>query len=81
MPTSSTHRQGARRVDATDRGVQRELADRDAHAADAEVAETEDALAVGDDDDVDAVAAERVVEQFGNAVLSAQETYRPCSRR
>ncbi len=33
------------------RGVERELADRDAHAVRAEIAEPEDALAVGDDDD------------------------------
>ena len=34
-------------------GVQGELADRDAHAVRAEIAEAEDALAVGDDDDAD----------------------------
>src|SRR6478672_13483142 len=32
-------------------GVERELADGDAHAAGAKIAETEDALAVGDDDE------------------------------
>src|SRR5262249_19264735 len=32
-------------------GIERELADRDAHPASAEVAEAEDALAVGDDDE------------------------------
>ena len=46
-------RQGAGGVDAADQRVERELADRDAHAADALVADAEDALAVGDDDDVD----------------------------
>ena len=37
-------------MDAAAGGVERELADRDAHAAGALVAEAEDALAVGDDD-------------------------------
>ena len=36
-------------------GVERELADRDAHAAGALIAEPEDALAVGDDDHLGAV--------------------------
>jgi hypothetical protein len=35
------------------RGVERQLADRDAHAVGAEIAETEDPLAVGDDDHPD----------------------------
>ena len=47
------HRQGARRVDATQCRVQRQLADRDAHAADALVTQAENPLPVGDDDDVD----------------------------
>ena len=46
-------RQGAGRVDPADEGVQRELADRDAHPADALVAQAEDALPVGHHDDVD----------------------------
>ena len=41
------------RVDTADERVQRELADGDAQAADALVADAEDALAVGDDDHVD----------------------------
>jgi hypothetical protein len=44
------HRQALRGVDAGACGVERELADRNAHAAGAEVAEAEDALTVGDDD-------------------------------
>jgi hypothetical protein len=44
-------RQGARGVDAAQHRVQRQLADRDAHAADALV--TQDPLPAGDDDDVD----------------------------
>ena len=44
-------------MDAAAGGVERELADRDAHAAGALVAEAEDALAVGDDDRLDPVEA------------------------
>ena len=46
-------RQGPRRVDAAAEGVQRELADRDAHPADPEVPQAEDPLAIGHDDHVD----------------------------
>ncbi len=46
-------RQGARRVDAAQRGVQRQLADRDANAADALITQAQNPLHVGDDDDVD----------------------------
>ena len=56
------HRQALRRMDAGARGVERELADRNAHAARAEVAEPEDALAVGDDDHRD-VAVRPVAQQ------------------
>ena len=48
--------QGVRRIDARSRGVQRQLADRDRHPAGALVAEAEDALVVGDDDQADVVA-------------------------
>src|SRR5207237_8697767 len=44
-------RQGRAPVYARAERVERELADGDAHAADAEVSEAEDTLAVGDDDD------------------------------
>ena len=43
-------RQGERRVDAAGRRVQRELADRDGHAARALVAQAQDPLVVGHDD-------------------------------
>ncbi|CAM5616329.1 hypothetical protein SVIOM74S_07327 [Streptomyces violarus] len=56
-------RQGAGGVDATDRRVEAELADRDAHPADALVAQAEDALPVGDDDDVHVLVAVRAVAQ------------------
>ena len=63
-------RQRARRVDAADEGVQRELADRDAHAADALIAQTEDPLTVGHDDHVD------VASRCGRL----RSTSRRCSR-
>ena len=44
-------RQAVLRRHAGAGGVERELAKRDAHSAGAEIAETEDALAVGDDDE------------------------------
>ena len=61
-------------MDAAAGGVERELADRDAHAAGALVAEAEDALAVGDDDDLGAVEL-RIGEDLLDAlpVLQAQE--------
>ena len=46
-------RQGQRGMDAAGRRVQRELADRDGHAAGALVAEAQDALVVGHDDQPD----------------------------
>ena len=45
-------RQRPRRMDTADQRVERQLADGDAHAAGALIADAEDALAVGDDDDV-----------------------------
>ena len=50
-------RQRRRRMQSGAGGVERELADRNAHAAGALVAEAEDALAVADDDGLDAVEA------------------------
>ncbi len=52
-----------RRVDAAAGRIERELADGDAHAAGALVAEAEDALAVGDDDDLGLVEL-RVAEDL-----------------
>ena len=49
-------RQALRRMDARADRVQRQLADRDRHAADALVADAEDRLVVGDDDDARVVA-------------------------
>ena len=82
-PDVDHDRQRRRRVDTAHGGVQRELADRDAHAADTEIAEPEDALAVGDDDDPDVpvdlgdgvvdelVDAAAVVERHVHPVLAA----------
>ena len=55
-------------------GVEREFADRDTHAASALIAEPENALAVADDDGLDAVEA-RIAENAGDAVFErkAQE--------
>ena len=47
------HGKGELRRDAADRGVQRELADRDPHAVRAEVAETQDPFAAGNYDAAD----------------------------
>ena len=52
-------------------GVERELADRDAHAAGALIAKAEDALAVADDDGFDAVEA-RMRENAADVVLDAE---------
>jgi hypothetical protein len=56
-------------------GVERELADRDAHAVGAEIAETEDALAVGDDDDAARPCTRPVAQDLGDAaaVVDADE--------
>src|SRR5436190_6116005 len=61
-------------MDAAASGVERELADRDAHAAGALIAEAEDALAVGDDDHFSAVEL-RIGEDLLDALsmLQAQE--------
>ena len=50
-------RKGQARVDARPRGVEGELADGDAHAPGSLVAEAEDALVVGDDDQPDVPGA------------------------
>ena len=52
-PDVERDRQGQDRMDAAGRRVQRELADRDAHPAGALVAEPEDPLVVGHDDQPD----------------------------
>ena len=48
-------------------GVERKLADWDAHAANAKVAEAEDALVVGDNDQANLCAAGGVAQQFRNS--------------
>ena len=50
-------RQRRRRMQAAAAGIERELADRDAHAAGALIAEAENALAIGHDDRLDLVEA------------------------
>jgi hypothetical protein len=61
VPTSRTTGYDAARVDPGRRGVDRQLADGDLNAADALVADAEDALGVGDDDEVDLVGSEAVL--------------------
>ena len=63
------HRQHPRRVDPGRRGVDRELADRDLDAADALVADPEDALGVRGHQQVDVVGAQPGVAQRGLDVL------------
>ena len=54
------------RRDARARGVERELADRNPHAVGAQVAEAQDPLPVGDDDDADVLLGP-VVENLRDA--------------
>ena len=61
-------RQRGRRMQPGAGGIKRELADRNAHAAGALVAEAEDALAVADDDGLDTVEA-RMTEDAADGVL------------
>ena len=67
------HRQAELGMNAGAGGVERQLADRNAHAVGAEIAEAEDALAVGDDDQLGRVRP--VAQQFGDAaaVVGADE--------
>ncbi len=60
-------RQGAGGIYPADEDVQRKLADRDAHPADALIAEAEDALAVGHHDHV-RIAVGSVVDHLGQPV-------------
>ena len=67
VPDVERDRQRQGRVDAAGRGVQGELADRDGHAAGALVAEAEDPLVVGDDDEPD-VLVRALAEQLRDPV-------------
>ena len=62
------HRQRPGRIEAADGRVERQLPDGDPHAADTVIAEPEDALAVGHDDDPDRVVAGGVDEELVDAV-------------
>ncbi len=70
------HRQRQRRMDAARRGVQRELADRDRHPARALVAEAEDPLVVGDDDEPD-VLERALAEDLRHALDVRRRDPRP----
>ena len=67
VPDVERDRQGQRRVDPGRRRVQGELADRDRHPARALVAEPEDPLVVGDDDQPD-VVVRAVAEELRDPV-------------
>ena len=64
-------RQRGRGMQARAGGVERQLADRNAHAAGALIAEAEDALAVAHDDGFDVVEA-RMAEDAADPVLVAE---------
>ena len=78
-PDIDHDRQRRRRVDTAHGGVQRELADRDAHATDTEIAEPENALAVGDDDDPDVPVelGDGVVDELVDAAAVAERHVHP----
>src|SRR5215472_3700369 len=59
--------QGRSRMNSRAECVKRELADRDAHAADAQIAKAENALAVGYDHDLDGFVR-RIIEQAANFI-------------
>ncbi|RMP75175.1 hypothetical protein ALQ20_200133 [Pseudomonas syringae pv. atrofaciens] len=72
-------RQRVRRADPATSGVQRQFADRDAHAADALIAQTENSLAVGHDNDLDPVlgrAAQNVIDAVALRVGNEQAAMR-----
>ena len=73
-------RQRQRGMDAACRRVQGELADRDGHAAGALVAEAEDALVVGDDDEPH-VLVRTVAQELRDPVAVGRRDPRPRVRR
>ena len=72
-------RECPRRLNACGGGVERELADGNAHAANTEIAESENALVVGDNDQTNLGAARCIAQQFRNSrrVLGGD----PCAAR
>src|SRR5262249_56380619 len=73
-------RQGAARMDPADQGVERELADRDAHPADALVAKPEDALPVRNHDDIDVAlgtVAQNLTQAFPVGVPDEESPWPP----
>ena len=63
------HRQAELRMDAGAGGIERQFADRDTHSIGAEVAEAQDTLTVGDDDQPCRIGP--VAQQFGDAAAVA----------
>jgi hypothetical protein len=68
--------EGLERVDTGASGVQRQLADRNAHAVDSEVTETENAAAVGDNGDLNIVRP--VLDDGGEVSLVAEGKVETC---
>ena len=75
-PDVERDRQGQGRVDAAGRRVQRELADRDGHPAGALVAEAQDPLVVGDDDEPD-VLVRALAQELRDPVAVGRRDPRP----
>ena len=67
------HRQAELGVDAGAGRVKRQLADRNAHAVGAEIAEAEDALAVGDDDQLGRIGPVAQHRSDAAAIVGADE--------
>lgn len=67
------HRQRSGRINAGARDVERELADGDAHAVGAEIAEAQDSAAVREDRDVDVGDGERVEDVLDVALVLDRE--------
>ena len=79
-PDIERHRQGQGRVDAARRRVQGELADRDRHPARSLVAEPQDPLVIGDDDEPD-VVVRPFAQQLGDPVAVGGRDPGPRVRR
>ena len=80
VPTSSETGRVRAGMDAAGRGVQGELADRDGHPAGALVAEAEDPLVVGDDDEPD-VVVRALAQELRDPPASAGVIQTPRVRR
>ncbi len=71
------HRKRGGRMNSRARGVQRELADRDAHAVGTQIAEPQDAFAVGDHDDLHVARAPIAQQGRDPAAILRRNPYPP----